>query len=56
MACVPKAKTKDIRICGDFTELNKSVLRLVHPLSKIDVYLAKLKNARFFSRLSINPL
>lgn len=48
---VPKPNTEEIRLCIDFTELNKSVKRAVHPMFKVDVLLSRLKGAKFFSKL-----
>lgn len=48
---VPKLNGKEIRICGDYTVLNRSVKRAVHPIPKVDVALAKLKGSKIFSKL-----
>ena len=47
---VPK-KDGQVRICGDYTHLNKSVLRERHMLPAVDEALAKLGNAKIFSKL-----
>ena len=41
MVVVPK-KSGNVRICVDLKPLNKSVLREVHPLPKVDDTLAQL--------------
>ena len=53
MVVVPK-KSGDVRICVDLKPLNKSVLREVHPLPKVDDTLAQLSGARVFSKLDAN--
>lgn len=40
---VPKKDLGEIRLCIDFTELNKNVKRAIHSLIKIDILLASLK-------------
>lgn len=52
IVCVPKET--GIRLCCDYTELNRCVKRSVFPLPKVDVTLAKLKNAKVFSKLDAN--
>jgi hypothetical protein len=42
---IPKKDTGQIRICGDFTQLNKSVKRAHFPIPKVRVTLANLKNS-----------
>ena len=53
MVVVPK-KGGSIRICVDLKPLNKSVLREVHPLPKVDEILAQLTGAKIFSKLDAN--
>ena len=53
MVVVPK-KSGAVRICVDLKPLNKSVLREVHPLPKVDETLAQLADARIFSKLDAN--
>ena len=53
MVVVPK-KGGSIRICVDLKPLNKSVLREVHPLPKVDETLAQLNSTKMFSRLDAN--
>jgi len=48
---IPEINSDEIRLCGDFTMLNKSIKRSIYPVTKFDVALAKLKNARIFSKL-----
>ena len=47
-------KSGKIRICVDLKPLNKSVLREVHPLPKVDETLAQLTGAKVFSKLDAN--
>lgn len=47
MVVVPK-KGGSIRICVDLKPLNKSVLREVHPLPRVDEILAQLSGAKIF--------
>lgn len=53
MVVVPKKNGK-IRICVDLKPLNKSVMREIHPLPKVDDTLAQLSGARIFSKLDAN--
>ena len=53
MVVVPK-KSGQVRICVDLKPLNKSVLREVHPLPKVDETLAQLAGAKIFSKLDAN--
>ena len=53
MVVVPK-KSGNVRICVDLKPLNKSVLREVHPLPKVDDTLAQLAGAKIFSKLDTN--
>ncbi len=48
MVVVPK-RSGDVRICVDFRRLNESVQRETYPLPKVDVTLAQLSGATFFS-------
>lgn len=50
MVCVPKKGGK-IRICADFTELNKHVQREKIILPTVDATIAQIKNAKVFSKL-----
>ncbi|CAC5397502.1 unnamed protein product [Mytilus coruscus] len=50
MVVVPKSNG-DVRICIDFTKLNESVKRENYPLPAVEESLAKLANARMFSKL-----
>ena len=54
MVAIPKKKSDDIRICVDLKPLNKSVMREVHPLLKVDETLAQLSGAKIFSKLDAN--
>jgi hypothetical protein len=51
MVVVPKPKGRGVRICVDFTELNKSVKREAHPLHSVDESLAKLAGSKVFSKV-----
>ena len=51
---VPKANKMGVRLCVDLTQLNKAVKRECHPMSSVDGSLAKLSNARYFTRLDAN--
>ena len=53
MVVVPK-KSGKIRICVDYTHLNKFVCRENHILPAVDETLAKLRNAKFFTKLDAN--
>ena len=53
MVVVPK-KSGNVRICVNLKPLNKSVLREVHPLPKVDDTLAQLAGAKIFSKLDAN--
>lgn len=50
---VPKNNGK-VRICGDFVQLNKGVLREVHPMPTTEQTLAKLPGAKVVSKLDAN--
>ncbi|XP_064470230.1 uncharacterized protein K02A2.6-like [Ornithodoros turicata] len=47
---VPK-KNGDVRICVDYTNLNKCVQREYHPIPSVEPLLATLGQAQYFSRL-----
>ncbi|CAC5397526.1 unnamed protein product [Mytilus coruscus] len=53
MVVVPKSNG-DVRICIDFTKLNESVKRENYPLPAVEESLAKLANARMFTKLDAN--
>ena len=53
MVVVPK-KNGDLRICVDLKPLNEAVLRVAHPLSKVEKTLALLSGALVFSKLDAN--
>ena len=50
---VPKKNGK-VRICGDFIQLNKAVLRENHPMPTTEQTLAKLAGAKIVSKLNAN--
>lgn len=47
---VPK-KNGEVRICVDYTALNKSIQREYHPIPSVEPILATLGQAKYFSRL-----
>ena len=53
MVVAPK-KSGSVRICVDLKPLNRSVLREVHPLPRVDDTLAQLSGAKLFSKLDAN--
>jgi len=53
MVVVPKAN-KRVRICVDYTELNKGVRREVHPMAHVESSLAKLGTGSIFTVLDAN--
>lgn len=48
---VPKPHSENIRLCCDYTQLNKTIKRANFPILKVDIVLANLKGSRIFSRL-----
>lgn len=54
MVVVPKDKGKQVRICTDFAELNKFVVREVHPMATVQSSLAMLGRAKIFSKIDAN--
>lgn len=54
MTVVPKANKDQVRICTDFSELNKFVVREVHPMATVESSLAMLGQARVFSKIDCN--
>ena len=53
MVVVPKADGR-VRICTDFTKLNKAVKREVYPMSAVNHSLAQLSGGRVFSKVDAN--
>ena len=49
MVAIPK-KNGSVRICVDLRPLNRSVLREVYPLPKVDDLLAQLNGAKIFQQ------
>jgi hypothetical protein len=43
-----------VRICVDLTNLNRAVQREIYPMKSVQENLAKLSNARFFTKLDAN--
>jgi hypothetical protein len=54
MVVVPKPGQDKVRICTDYTELNKHILREIHPMSTVESSLALLGDGKFFSKLDAN--
>ena len=50
---VPKSNGK-VRICGDFIQLNKAILRENHPMPTTEQTLGKLTGAKVISKLDAN--
>ena len=48
-----KKKTGDIRICGDFRELNKKMIRDHYTLLNVEDQLDKLTEAKIFTALDL---
>lgn len=53
MVVVPKASGA-LRICVDFTELNKYILREWHPIPAVEHTLGMLQGAKLFSKIDAN--
>ena len=53
MVVVPKPNGT-VRICVDLKPLNESVIRVVHPIPKVDKTLAQLAGATVFSKVDAN--
>ena len=54
-ALVPVLKPSGkVRICVDLQPLNRAVKREVHPMSSVQMSLAKLKNAQVMTKLDAN--
>lgn len=54
MVVVPKPNQEAVRICTDYTELNKYILREVHPMSTVEDSLASLGKGKVFSKIDAN--
>ena len=54
MVVVPKPGHSKVRICTDFTELNKFIMREIHPMSTVESSLASLGQGRVFSKIDAN--
>lgn len=54
MVVVPKPGQSKVRICTDYTELNKYILREIHPMSTVDSSLALLGRGVIFSKIDAN--
>lgn len=50
---IPKKGTDQLRICGDFTQVNKNVKRSHFPIPKVNVTLSKLRNSKVFFKLDV---
>ena len=53
MVAASKKNSTDIRLCIDPQQLNKAVLREMHPLPIIDDVLPELANAKVFSKFDL---
>ena len=53
LVVIPKASGQ-VRICGDFVELNKNIMRERYELPTVDATLAQLSGATVFSKLDAN--
>lgn len=54
MVVVPKPGQEKVRICTDYTELNKHVMREVHPMATVESSLASIGNGKIFSKIDAN--
>ncbi|XP_054267309.1 uncharacterized protein K02A2.6-like [Macrosteles quadrilineatus] len=54
MVVVPKKDRTQVRICVDLTMLNKNVFRQTHSIWGIDYTMARIKDAKVFSKLDAN--
>jgi len=54
MVIVPKSDQNKVRICIDYMELNKHVVREVHPVSTVDSSLAVLGQGKVWSKIDAN--
>jgi hypothetical protein len=53
IVCVMKSNS-ELRMCCDYTELNKCIIRPYFPISKVELTLAKLQGAKIFSKIDLN--
>lgn len=51
---VVRKPSGDVRLCTDYTGLNKAVKREVHPMASVDDSLAQLGASKIFSKLDAN--
>jgi len=54
MVVVPKTGQNKVRICTDYTELNKHILREFHPMATVDSSFAQLGQGQIFSKIDAN--
>nr|CAI5850622.1 unnamed protein product [Callosobruchus analis] len=47
-------KNGKVRLCVDYTRLNKAVLRAHYPIGKVEMILAKLSGSKYFTKLDTN--
>ncbi|KPJ18498.1 Transposon Ty3-I Gag-Pol polyprotein [Papilio machaon] len=47
---VPKGEN-GVRICGDYTQVNKNIIRPIFPIHKVENTLGRLKGAKLFSKI-----
>ena len=54
MVVVLKFNKQDVKICTDFLELNKFVIREVYPMATVESSLTSLGAERVFSKIDVN--
>jgi len=54
LVVVPKAESEDVRLCVDLTKLNQYIVRPRYLLPTVESTLAKLKDAKIFTKLDAN--
>lgn len=54
MVVVPKPGQDSVRICTDYTALNKHILREIHPMSTVESSLAAIGKGTIFSKIDAN--
>lgn len=47
-------KNSELRICVDYTKLNKAVKRSHFPIGTVEMILAQLKGSKYFTKLDPN--
>ena len=54
MVVVPKPGQDSVRMCTDYTALNKHVLREIHPMSTVESNFAAMGKGSVFSKIDVN--